>query len=294
MRTVPPLLILVFASVAAHAGERTFERQVAAEPRGTVEITDVSGRIDVSGWDRPEVDVRADLDSGVERVDVTSESGRTVVKVVLPSHSFHSGDARLRVHIPKGSNLEISAVSADVTSENVEGAQRLRTVSGEIKAAIASDVEVKTVSGNVTLRGRGRPGQLHISTVSGDLRLERGAGDLEVTTISGDLSLRLDSAHSVRVRTTSGDLGFEGKLTRGASLDAESVSGGVRVHAGAEAGYEYEAVTFSGDIKDCFNAEAQRTSKYGPGSRLVGKRGEGGGRVRLKTMSGDVDLCDRP
>ena len=100
-------------------------------------------------------------------------------------------------------------------------------------------------------------------------------------------------ARSVRVRTTSGDLRFEGKLLRGASFDAESVSGELIVRASAEAGYAYEVTTFSGDIRDCFNVEAERTDKYGPGHRLSGTRAAGGAHVRLRTMSGGVELCDR-
>ncbi len=50
---------------------------------------------------------------------------------------------------------------------------------------------------------------------------------------------------------------------------------------------------FSGDISDCFDAKAERTGKYMPGSTLQGTRGEGAGHVHLKTMSGDIQLCDR-
>jgi len=125
------------------------------------------------------------------------------------------------------------------------------------------------------------------------LRLEHGAGELEATAVSGGLTLRLDSARSVRVRTTSGDLRFEGKLLRAASFDAESVSGELIVRASAEAGFDYEVTTLSGDIRDCFNVEPERTSKYGPGHRLSGTRAAGGAHVRLKTMSGAVELCDR-
>jgi hypothetical protein len=96
----------------------------------------------------------------------------------------------------------------------------------------------------------------------------------------------------VRARTTSGDVRFEGTLARGASVDATSVSGNVTVRAGAEGGYAFEASSFSGSIDDCFNASAERTSKYSPGTRLEGTRGEGAGHVRVKTMSGDIQLCD--
>jgi hypothetical protein len=287
-------ITVLFASAAACAsGDKTFERQVPAEARGVVDISNVGGRIDVSGWDRPEVSVRAELGESVERVEVNSDHGRTTIKVVLPHHSERDGDAHLHVQLPKDSQLTVSAVSADVTTAGVTGAQRLNTVSGDISAELAgSDLELKTVSGDVKLKGHGQPARLHMSTVSGDVHLEHGAGDLEAGTVSGTLVVSLDSARSVRARTTSGDVHFEGRLARGADLDATSVSGDLNVRASAEAGYAYEISTFSGDISNCFNATP---SEHGhmPGHTLQGTRGDGAGHVRLKTMSGDVQLCDR-
>ena len=287
-------MTVLFASAAACAsGDKSFERQVPAEARGVVDVSNVSGGIDVTGWDRPEVSVRAELGESVERVDVNSDHGRTTIKVVLPHHSERDGDAHLHVQVPKDSELTVSAVSADVTTAGVTGAQRLNTVSGDITAELAgSDLELKSVSGDVKLKGHGQPARLHMSTVSGDVHLEHGAGDLEAGTVSGTLVVSLDSARSVRTRTTSGDVRFEGKLARGADFDATSVSGDLNVRASAEGGYAYEISTFSGDISNCFNATP---SEHGhmPGHTLQGTRGDGAGHMRLKTMSGDVQLCDR-
>ena len=110
--------------------------------------------------------------------------------------------------------------------------------------------------------------------------------------MSGTLVVSLDSARSVRARSTSGDVHFEGKLARGADFDATSVSGDLNVRASAEGGYAYEVSTFSGDISNCFDATP---SEHGhmPGHKLQGTRGDGAGHMRLKTMSGDVQLCDR-
>jgi hypothetical protein len=287
-------MTVLFASAAACAsGDKAFERQVPAEARGVVDVANVSGTVVVTGWDRPEVSVRAELDEGVERVDVSTDHGRTSIKVILPHHSGHGGDADLHVQVPKDSELTVSAVSADVTTAGVTGVQRLNAVSGNITAELAgSDLELKTVSGDVKLKGHGQPARLHMSTVSGDVHLEHGAGDLEAGTVSGTLVVSLDSARSVRTRTTSGDVHFEGKLARGADFDATSVSGDLNVRASAEGGYAYEISTFSGDISNCFNATP---SEHGhtPGHTLQGTRGDGAGHVRLKTMSGDVQLCDR-
>ncbi|HKF96764.1 MAG TPA: hypothetical protein VKB20_00795, partial [Steroidobacteraceae bacterium] len=70
-----PLLMLV-ASTAVCASDRDFDRTVAAQPQGVVDISNVAGSIDVRGWDRAEVAVHAEVGDGVERVDVSTESGR--------------------------------------------------------------------------------------------------------------------------------------------------------------------------------------------------------------------------
>jgi hypothetical protein len=287
-------LLLAASAAATASSDKTFDRQAPAQPRGVVEISNVTGTIEVSGWDRSEVSVHGDLDTGVERVDLTSEGPRTTIKVILPHTSSHGGEARLQVKIPKDSELDVSAVNADVTTTGVLGVQHLSAVSGNIAAELAgADVELKTVSGDLRLKGHGQPARLHVSTVSGDIHLEHGAGDLEASTVNGTLILSLDSARGVRARTTSGDLRFEGKLTRGASFEASTVSGDLNVRASADGGYAYEVSSFSGDITDCFSVSPEHVSKYAPGSRLEGTRGEGAGHVRLKTMSGDIQLCDR-
>jgi DUF4097 and DUF4098 domain-containing protein YvlB len=285
----------------AHGADSNFEKRLPADPHGVVEVSNVAGQISVTAWDNPEVEVRADLGGGVDRIDTTSDHGRISIKVIIPNHSFRSASADLRIRVPRDSDLDITGVSADVTTSDVEGAVQLKTVSGGVKADVfGKNTEIKTVSGDVVLRGRGKEagaGGIHVSTISGNIRVDRAGGDVEATTVGGDMSVRLDhAARNVRMRTTSGDLGFEGALAKGAYLDAESISGDLTVRAVPEGPLDYEVSTFSGDIKSCMGGESERVSKYGPGRRLNGTRGTPGAaeaKVRLKTMSGDVELCDK-
>jgi DUF4097 and DUF4098 domain-containing protein YvlB len=190
--------------------------------------------------------------------------------------------------------LDVTGVSADVVTSGVMGTQRLKTVSGWIEADISrADVEAKTVSGDVTLHSDGKPGELRVSSISGSIKLDHGAGDIEAVTVSGDLTAHVDPARSLRARTTSGTMVIKGKLAKDADVDLQTVSGDVRLRAEYEGGYEYEASTFSGDIRNCYNQAAEKTSQYGPGERLTGTRGNGSGHVRVKTMSGEIDLCDK-
>lgn len=297
---VSQIALAALLLATAHAGRAAdaFNRTVAADPHGMVEVSNVAGKLIVVGWDKPEVAVHATLGPGVERVDVTSSKGRTVVKVVLPSMSFRDGDADLEVHVPNQSEVQATAVSADLETSNLLGEQRLKTVSGELRADFGgtngADFEAKTVSGNMRLRGAAaHPSSIRLGTVSGDITLDGGSGEIEATSVSGDVHLEMEMARGVRLHSTSGDLTFRGGLTADATIEAETVSGDVTLRPRAQGGFEYEASSFSGDIGNCFGKEAEATSRHGPGSRLMGSSGDGKGRVRVKTMSGDVELCDK-
>jgi DUF4097 and DUF4098 domain-containing protein YvlB len=290
---VTVLFVALVASAACHAADRDFERTVPAESKGSVRISNVAGKVTVMGWDRSEVQVKAHLTGDVERVDVITDKGRTTIKVVMPRSSFRDGEADLDIRVPEQSDVDVSAVSADVETTRLTGPQRLTTVSGDVRAEFAKDFEGKSVSGDMRLKGTSQVGDVRVSSVSGDIYLDRAAGELDATSVSGDLMLDVGSASSIRTRTTSGDLTLRGSMLQDGSIEAETISGDVTVRVKPKAGFEYEASSFTGDIGNCFGKHSEATNAHGPGSRLMGTVGEGRGRVRVKSMSGDVAICDR-
>jgi DUF4097 and DUF4098 domain-containing protein YvlB len=288
------LLIACALPVAAHADGGSVDRKVAADANGEVVISNVSGTIDVRGWDRNEVQVSGHLGRSVERLDVESSNGRTVIKVVLPRGNARDGDAVIEVQVPKNSSIEVSAVSADVSSRGVLGTQRLKSVSGEVTADISgNESEVRSVSGDVTVRGVGKPSSVRVSSVSGSLDVTNFGGKLDVVTVSGDARVHGGEVSEIRGRTTSGSLEIHGKLTRDGRVDVEAVSGDLTLRLSATGGLSGEIESFSGDISGCLAKGVERVSKYGPGTRLNLRTVETGARVRAKTLSGDIDICDR-
>jgi DUF4097 and DUF4098 domain-containing protein YvlB len=278
--------------LTAMADGESIERKVAAQPNGEVVISNVSGTIDVRGWDRNEVQVTGHLGRSVERLDLDSSDGRTVIKVVLPHRGARDGDAVIEVQVPRGSSVDVSAVSADVSSRGVQGTQRLKSVSGEVTADIAgNESEVRSVSGDVTVRGVGKPSSLRVSSVSGSLDITNIGGKIEVVTVSGDARINASEATEIRGRTTSGSLELFGKLTRDARVDVEGVSGDLTLRLSAPGGLSAEIESFSGDIQGCLAKGVERVSKYGPGTRLNLRTVESGARIRAKTLSGDIELC---
>src|SRR5688500_13965110 len=185
------LLALCALPLGALADGGSIDRKVAATANGEVVISNVSGTVDVRGWDRDEVQVTGNLGEDVERIDVDSSGGRTIIKVVLPRGNSNDGDADSEVSEPKGSSVEVTAVSADVSSRGVLGSQRLKSVSGEITADVAgNESELRSVSGDVTVRGNGRPISLRVSSVSGSLDITNTAGKIDMVTVSGDARVR--------------------------------------------------------------------------------------------------------
>lgn len=290
------LLPALACAGALRAADTAVDRRLAADPRGSVSISNVAGRVEVQGWDRAEVQVTGRLGSGVERLDLLNNGTNTIVKVIAPKLNLlgRSDAAQLLVRVPLASRIEVSAVSADVVVTKVQGVQTLRTVSGDISTELAAAAcEINSVSGDVTIAGHGQTAPLRVSTVSGDTRLSNGAGNVETVTVSGDTRLDVKPLTSLRARTTSGDLHIQAHLSRDANLDVESVSGDVAVNAASDAGFATDVNSMSGDIDTCFGVRAERNSKYGPGTQLHANVGAGGARLRIKTLSGDVSICDK-
>ena len=285
---------LLAGSSLARASEDRIDQKLEADPHGVVEISNISGTVDVSGWDQPQVTVNGEIPSGVNGVEVKNNHGHISITVRFPSFSFGGRGMDLAIRVPRTSEVDVTTVSADINSRGITGIQRLKAVSGSIRADISgSDVEAKSVSGDVSLRGDGKSLGLHTGTISGTIRVERASGDVEASTTSGEINMALDTGRSIRMHTVSGDVTFRGKLAKDADVDAQTVSGELKLHADSESGYEYDVTTFNGDIGNCFNAKSEKTSHYGPGERLSGSLGNGSAHVRLKTMNGDIDLCDK-
>ena len=290
---VPLWTALGLVSTVALAATPINER-VAADAAGQVEISNVSGLVDVQAWARNEVEVTGELGKGTERLEVVRNGNVVRIKVILPSKSSRAESSELFVKLPAGSGLAINTVSADIAVRGLRGSQRLQSVSGDIRTeAAAEDVECKTVSGDVDITGSGQRTLLTVTTVSGDAALTKVAGEVNGNTVSGDFTIAMSEAHRSRLRSTSGNLGFTGRLATDARLDIESISGDVRLDLAAPIGAEFDVSSFNGDIRNCFGPEPVRTSEYAPGRELRFREGSGAARVRIKTLNGDISVCNK-
>lgn len=286
-KLVAALLCLAGTTVLAD----DVRRSVDASAKGFVTISNTAGSVEVEGWSRDEVDVEADLGSGVEELVVERDDDEVRV-VVRSRRNSNRSSSDLVVKVPENSTVKVGGVSIDITVANVYGAQRLQTVSGDIETeAYGADIELQTVSGDIEVVGDRRDMRAALSTVSGDIDASSLRGGIEAGTVSGDVVIVDGEFDRAQMSTTSGDIVFKAALRDAARLDANTINGDVDIDLAGRVSARFDIETFNGDIRNCFGPEPARTSRHAPGRELSFTEGGGSGLVTISTLNGDLRLC---
>jgi DUF4097 and DUF4098 domain-containing protein YvlB len=291
LRAWPAVLIITFGCAGASAATRSVDQHQAADPAGTVEIINVAGSVQVTGWDKAEVAVSGTMGEKVDRVELTGSGKHTTVRVVLPNGNSWGGDgaADLTVQVPRGSAIDVSLVSADLKVGGVTGAQQLRTVSGDITADGGGSARVNTISGKVTL-GVADGAAANVKSISGNLALKGAGGEVSIETVSGDGRLTLGELKNFHLETVSGDFRISASLAAAAEFNAESVSGDVNAKFSGTPGVDFDLQSLSGRLKDCSGHQATE-AQHGPGSHLTFTTGDGKSKVHIDSKSGNLSVC---
>ncbi|MBX3703819.1 MAG: DUF4097 family beta strand repeat protein [Steroidobacteraceae bacterium] len=262
-----------------------------------VDVENVQGRVDITAWDRNEVELTAVLQSDKDQLEYEATGTTVRVKVTRPDRKFRGedeDDAILTLRVPRGARLEVDTVSADIKVDGIRGEQRIGTVSGALRTqAFDEAVEVRAVSGDITVAGSGGKAAVRAESVSGTTVVDGIRGGFEGKTVSGDLRVTVEDAARLRLGTVSGSIRAQAGLAADARAELNSISGEIDLRIKPPINAEFEIESFSGDIESCFGGKARARSKYGPGSELRMTQGSGSARVRIKSLSGDIDVCDR-
>jgi DUF4097 and DUF4098 domain-containing protein YvlB len=256
---------------------------------GTVDLSLISGKIRVTGWDRPEVKVSASIESGMLRLD--ANPSRVSLSVEESDDSGRRrrhdvGDARYDVSVPRGARLILEGVSGDITAAGSQGEIEATSVSGDVDVANGiREVSAESVSGSV--HAAQINGNLRAETVSGDVRAESVTGNLEATSVSGNIRLVGAQSKDVRTETVSGDIVYSGSIDAGGKYSFESHSGTLRLNIPRGAGAQFSVETFSGDVTTDFPITIPAHSGRSEG-RMEFTLGDGRARVTAQTFSGRI------
>lgn len=183
-------------------------------------------------------------------------------------------------------DLSIDVAASTVTTEHTRGSLSLDTGSGAVSVSDAQgDLVLDTGSGGVTVTGV-RGSSLKIDTGSGSIR----GSDIDVDELKADVGsggVRLARVRASRIDVDAGSGGTELELLSNIDqLNVDAGSGGVTVKLPSTLSAEVDLETGSGGINTDFAVRLTRFERR----HIVGKIGEGRGRIKIESGSGQVRL----
>lgn len=213
--------------------------------------------------------------------------------------------ADLRVLVPAGKDVGVFIGIGEVHASNVNGDIRLDASSGNITAEqMRGTLFVDTGSGNVEVSNV-EGTELNIDTGSGDVRItgansadvniDTGSGnvtgttltttDLSVDTGSGNIELSGVRATSLSMDTGSGDVEID-LVTDTDDIKVDTGSGNVTIGVPSGFGSTVDLSTSSGDVDTDVEIQVTRRGRQ----HLMGRIGDGEGRMTIETGSGNVTI----
>ena len=273
-------------------GLTRIDTTVKLDRGGAVDLSLISGRMRVTGWDRSDVKISASIESG--RLQFEANSSRVRLSVDDEDNGRRHrgrnnvGDARYDVSVPRGARLILEAVSGDIIASGSQGEIEATSVSGDVTVSDGlGSVSAEAVSGSVSVAKV--KGGLRTETVSGDLRVEDIAGDTEASSVSGGIRLVRVQSKDVRTETVSGDIVYTGTIEPSGRYGFESHSGTIRLNIPKTSGAQFSIETFSGDLSTDFPVTLPPSSGRGRrDGRVEFTIGDGRARVTAQTFSGEI------
>lgn len=202
-----------------------------------------NGGIQVEGWDRDEILVRARVDARARSEDsarrllddVQIRTDGTIRATDPDTRRREWVSVQYHVYVPYASNLDLEAHNGGISIRDVQGSIDFRTLNGGITlAGLSGDVQGKTTNGGLTVKlagtrwdGRG----LDVKTTNGGVRLvvpEGYSAELETGTVNGrvrtEFPVMVQGDVTRDLSTTLGD--------GGAPLRLKTTNGSVRIQRG--------------------------------------------------------------
>ena len=245
-----------------------FSQTVRLLPGGTFDLLSGTGNVTVNGGGGREARIEAvkrvrDTIAGRARtaisqvrIDVVERSGNVAVRTVQPR-----GPSRVTVEytitVPENTNLILRSTSGNLHVQNMAG----------------DELTANTMTGRITLR---------------DLTSRM----LDVHTVMGDMQLHGVETRRAFVQSTLGNLEYAGRLLPTGRYQLQTHKGNIRLVPSGEAGFDLEAMTYSGDLQTDFVLKmlAPLAGRQGrrPMKMLRGTVGNAGALVTASTFSGNV------
>jgi hypothetical protein len=247
-----------------------FEHAIGPSGRLTIRLASAELRLRAGDDDRAIVRT-ADGRALPDRVILEAvDGGLTIREKEAFGLTFGIGrrTVQLDIQLPAKSELGIDTASGWIETDGLQGTQRLKTVSGDVRLRRAA-------------------GAIELTAVSGDTTIDLdGSASLTVRSVSGDLEVRGGRIEPLRLATTSGDIRVDSELATGSDHSIETLSGDVEIVA--DRGVRVDARTVSGDLSS--NLPHRTEGRMGRRALIVG---DGATHLGFRSVSGSLRIHER-
>ncbi|MEO5589465.1 MAG: hypothetical protein ABIS03_07760, partial [Gemmatimonadaceae bacterium] len=213
MMKLPAVSLILLAlpcfgiSAQQYTAARSVDTTVTIERGGTLRVSVLAGKVDVSGTSGSEARIRGEIQEGELRLRTRAS---TITVDASPDRGSRSR-ATLDITVPFGTSVVIEGYSAPVSVRGVRGKVKVEVLSGSVAIQDATGgVAVETVSGNITVVKV--QGDVSVESVSGRLDVSDIDGDIEGSSVSGGISVAGARAKSVKAETVSGAVRYRGVI----------------------------------------------------------------------------------
>jgi DUF4097 and DUF4098 domain-containing protein YvlB len=272
--------------LAALAGFQQQTDTTLAVPAGArLQLSNRSGVVRVTAWDRPEMRVRAEHGS---RDVIEIETRESVIRVKATRDRGIPVIVDYDITVPRSMGVILEGIETEMTVEGVGGDIEIHTIEGDVTVRGAGgQVSLHTVEGDVVLEGG--QGRINVDAVEGEVRITGAQGDLGIETVEGDVSLEDVESGDVDVGTVEGTVRYAGAIRDGGRYRLSSHEGDIELAVAAELNAMVSVATFEGSFEADPSFQIQ-VSEMRPGRRFSFTTGTGSARIELETFEGEIRI----
>jgi len=291
-----------------------FDRTFTATGKTRLEISNPSGDVEITGSADGKVHIHGDVrssgmgfDKPKERLDETLanpglEQRGDTIRVGKHMSNMRNLTIHYRIEVPHDTEISSTVMSGSQIIRNVRGPVNAQGASGSIKVEhVERDVQLTTASGSVEAADIGD--DVHASSASGGVTVSNAKGDIRANSLNGSTQIikpggrvDIDSANGsidvqgasfdVKAHGVSGSVTVQGDPGEHGYWDLKTVSGPVKVSVPTNSNFRFSAEAISGEIRTDIPIVIEEQGKHS----LRAHVGNGGGRVEVHTVSGEIHV----
>jgi DUF4097 and DUF4098 domain-containing protein YvlB len=289
-----------------------FDRTFSTTGKTRLEISNPAGDVEITGSSDGKVHIHGDVratgmgfDKPKERLNETLanpglEQRGDTIRIGKHMSNMRNLNIHYKIEVPRDTEISSTVVSGSQTIRDVRGPVNAQGASGSIKVQnVERDVQMTTASGSVEAADIGD--DVHASSAAGGITVSNVKGDIRANSLNGSTQIikpggrvDVDSANGpidvqgasldVKAHAVSGSVTVQGDPGEHGYWDLKTVSGPVKVSVPASANFRFSAEAISGEIRTDIPIVIEEQGKHS----LRAHVGNGGGRVEVHTVSGEI------